>query len=165
MAELVAIGYDDEATAMQAGAEVRRLADQLVIEPDAVAVIVRDGEGKYNVNTSHHAVGSSASYGMFWSPLFGLLFFVPVFGMAVGADLGALMRKVEKTGIDTEFQDRVRRMLKPGTSALFVVVVQMTRGKVLEALRQYGGTLLNSSLSGDGERELQEALHGQPVPA
>jgi uncharacterized membrane protein len=75
------------------------------------------------------------------------------------------MAKVEGTGIDPKFQDRVRGMLKPGRSALFVVVENVPRDNVVEALRHYGGTVLESSLSKAGERELQEALHGQPVAA
>lgn len=165
MAELIAIGYDDEVTAAIAAEEVKCVADDLLIEPDAVAVIVRDKDGQYNVTTNHHAVGAGASYGMFWGPLFGLVFFVPVFGMAVGPGLGALMDKVEKTRIDAEFQHRIRNLLKPGTSALFVVLEQGTPDKALHGLRRYGGTVLKSSLSRDAERELQEALHGQPVPA
>src|SRR3954451_4489997 len=108
MAELIAIGYDDEATAGAAADEVGRLAKDLIVQPDAVAVIVRDAEGKYKVTTSHHPVGAGATWGMFWGLLFGVLFFIPVLGMAVGAGLGALLGKVEKTGIDKEFQDQVR---------------------------------------------------------
>jgi uncharacterized membrane protein len=85
--------------------------------------------------------------------------------MAVGQVLGGLMAKVEGTGIDPKFQDRVRGMLKPGRSALFVVVENVPPDNVVEALRHYGGTVLESSLSKAGERELQEALHGQPVAA
>src|SRR3954471_22711101 len=122
MADLIAIGYDDETTAALAEAEVQRLAQDLVIQPDAVATIVRTADGKYKVSTNHHAVGGGATWGMFWGLLFGLLFFVPVFGMAVGAGLGALMGKVAKTGIDKAFVEQVRDMLKPGNSALFMVV-------------------------------------------
>jgi uncharacterized membrane protein len=165
MAELVAIGYPDETTASLAAEEVQRLAQDLIIEPDAVAVIVRDKEGKYHVHTSHHAVGGGATWGMFWGLLFGLLFFVPVFGMAVGAGLGALFGKVEKTGINKEFQEQVRDLVQPGTSALFVVVEKVTPDKAVDALSQYGGTVLKSSLSKEAEKELQDALHGEAVPA
>jgi uncharacterized membrane protein len=71
---------------------------------------------------------------MFWGLLFGLLFFVPVFGMAIGAGLGTLMGKVEKSGIDREFQAQVRDLLQPGTSALFLVVERVTPDKAVEAL-------------------------------
>src|SRR3954466_5768030 len=133
MADLIAIGYPDETTASLAEEEVQRLAKDLIIEPDAVAVIVRDKEGKYKVSTSRRAVGGGATWGMFWGLLFGLLFFVPVFGMAVGAGLGALMGKIEKTGIDKEFQDQVREMLQPGTSALFLVIEHVTPDKAVDA--------------------------------
>ena len=165
MADLIAIGYPDETTGSLAAEEVRRLTKELIIEPDAVAVIVRDKEGKYHVHTSHHAVGGGATWGMFWGLLFGLLFFVPVFGMAVGAGLGALFGKIEKSGINKEFQEQVRDMLQPGTSALFVVVEKVTPDKAVDALSQYGGTVLKSSLSKEAEHDLQEALHGEPVHA
>jgi uncharacterized membrane protein len=160
MADLIAIGYPDETTADAAADEARRLARDLIIEPDAIASIVRDRDGRYHVHTSHHAVGGGATWGMFWGLLFGLLFFIPVFGMAVGAGLGALMGKVSKTGIDREFEDQVRGMIQPGTSALFLMVEKVTPDKAVEAMSKYGGTVLKTSLSKDGEKELQEALHG-----
>jgi uncharacterized membrane protein len=101
---------------------------------------------------------------MFWGLLFGVLFFVPVLGMAIGAGLGALMGKVEKSGIDREFQQQVRDMLEPGTSALFLVVEKITPDEAVEALRKYGGTVLKSSLSKEAEEELQEDLHGSKQP-
>ena len=165
MADLVAIGYPDEATAEAAADEARRLAQDLIIQPDAIAVIVRDKDGSYHVHTSHHAVGAGATWGMFWGMLFGLLFFIPVFGMAVGAGLGALMGKMAKTSIDKQFQDQVRDMVKPGTSALFLMLGKVTADKAAEAMRQYGGTILKTSLSRQDERELQEALHGRAAAA
>jgi uncharacterized membrane protein len=97
---------------------------------------------------------------MFWGLLFGLLFFVPVFGMAIGAGMGALMGKISKSGIDKEFQDQVRGKLQPGTSALFLMVEKVTPDKAVEAMSKYGGTVIKTSLSKEGEQELQDALHG-----
>jgi uncharacterized membrane protein len=116
-ADLVAIGYPDEATAEAAADEARRLTQDLIIQPDAIAVIVRDNDGSYHVRASHHAVVVGATWGMFWGFLFGLLFFIPVFGMAIGAGLGAPVGKMAKTSIDKQFQDQVRGMVKPGASA------------------------------------------------
>jgi uncharacterized membrane protein len=161
MSDLIAIGYPDEATAEEAADEARRMARDLIIEPDAIAVIARDREGKYHVHTSHHPVGAGTTWGMFWGLLFGLLFFIPVFGIAIGAGLGALMGKITKSGIDKSFQDQVRGMLQPGTSALFLMVEKVTPDKAVEGLRKYGGTVLKTSLSREGESELQDALHGR----
>jgi uncharacterized membrane protein len=160
MPDLIAIVYPDETTAIRAEKEAHRLAKDLIIQPDAIAAIVRTKDGKFKVTTSHHRVGDGASYGMLWGLLFGMLFFVPVFGMAVGAGLGALLGKVEKSGIDQEFQRRVRDLLQPGTSALFIVVEHVTPDQAVEALSKYGGTVLKSSLTREAEEELQEELHG-----
>ena len=165
MADLIAIGYPDEGTAALAQREAERLASELIIQPDAIASIVCDEEGKFHVTTNHHPVAGGASWGMFWGLLFGILFFVPVFGMAVGAGLGALMGKIEKSGVDRQFQEQVRAMLKPGTSALFLVVEKVTPDKAVAAMSKFGGTVLKSSLSKDAERELQEALHGSAAAA
>ena len=169
MSDLIAIGYPDETTALAAEQEAERLAADLIIQADAIAAIVRDKDGKYKVTTNHHAVAGGTVWGMWWGMLFGLLFFVPVFGMAIGAGFGALFGKLEKSGVDKAFQEQVREMLKPGTSALFLVVEKVTPDKAVAALKQFGGTVLKTSLSEEAEAELQAELSGagtaQPVGA
>jgi len=160
MADLVVIGYPDETTAFAAADEARRLAADLIIQPDAIAVIRRDADGTYHTETSHHAVGGGAMWGMFWGFLFGLLFFIPVFGLAIGAGMGALMGKFAKTSIDKQFQEQVRGMIQPGTSALFLMLEKVTPDKAVEAMSKYGGTVLKTSLSKEQEQQLQDALHG-----
>jgi uncharacterized membrane protein len=90
-----------------------------------------------------------------------MLFFIPFLGMAVGAGMGALMGKVTKSAVDKEFQDQVRDMLQPGTSALFMVIEKVTPDKAVAALSKFGGTVLKSSLSNEAQNELQDALHGE----
>jgi uncharacterized membrane protein len=51
-------------------------------------------------------------------------------------------------------------MLKPGTSALFLMVEKVTPDKAVEAMSKFGGTVLKTSLSKEGEQDLQDALHG-----
>ena len=46
------------------------------------------------------------------------------------------------------------------SSALFLMVEEVTPDKAVEALSKYRGNVLKTSLSKEGERELQEALHG-----
>ena len=161
MAELIAIGYNDETTADQAMAEAQRLQGDLVIQADAVAAIVRDAEGNYHTHTTQTpSTGQGATWGMFWGLLFGLLFFIPVFGMAIGAGFGALFGHMGKKAIDSQFQDQVRDMLKPGTSCLFMIVEKITPDKAVAALSKYGGTVLKTSLSEEDTKKLQEELHG-----
>jgi len=46
-----------------------------------------------------------------------------------------------------------------------VVVEKVTPDKAVEGLRQFGGTVLKSSLSKDAEKELEDALHGEQTAA
>ncbi|MGO9659193.1 MAG: DUF1269 domain-containing protein [Acidimicrobiales bacterium] len=165
MADLIAIGYPGEKTADEAEAELLRLAADLVLEPEAIAVISRDDKGRFHVRTTHHQVARGATWGLLWGFLFGVLFFIPIFGLAVGAGLGALIGLVEKLDMSRAFQDRVRDMLQPGTAALFVVAEKVTSDRVEEALSHYHGTVLKTSLSHEAERQLQEALSGGGAPA
>lgn len=160
MADLIAIGYDDMTTALAAMDEADRLAKDLVIQPDAIAAIVCNEEGKFKTITNQHLVSGGATWGMFFGLLFGMLFFVPIFGMAYGAGLGALMGKMGKSHVDKEFQEQVRAQVTPGTSALFLILESMTADKALEALGKFGGTVIKTSMSKEDEAEIQAALHG-----
>jgi len=50
VADLIAIGTPDEMTAKAAASEARRPAQDPIIRPDAIAVIVREKEGSYHVH-------------------------------------------------------------------------------------------------------------------
>lgn len=165
MAILVAIAYPDQGTAEEARQTVQQLESELIIQADQVASISRDVEGKYHVHTTHggSSAGGGAIWGGFWGLLFGLLFFIPFAGWAVGAGLGALFGHLGEKGIDKAFQQQVRDYLKPGTSALFMVIEHVTTDKAVAALEQYGGTVVKTSLSEEDTKKLQEAL--APTPA
>src|SRR5205807_6967610 len=163
MATLVAIGYPDQGTAEQERQTVQGLAADLVVQADQVASISRDLEGKYHVHTTHGgaSAGGGAIWGSFWGLLFGLLFFVPFAGLALGAGFGALFGHLGEKGIDKAFQEQVRDYVKPGTSALFMVIEQATPDKAIAALQQYGGTVIRASLSDEDTKKLQDALQPQ----
>ncbi len=169
MATLVAIGYPDQTTAEEARRTVQALEAELIIQADQVASISRDLEGKYHVHTTHGgaSAGGGAAWGGFWGLLFGVLFLVPFAGFALGAGMGALFGHLGEKGIDKAFQEQVRDYLKPGTSALFMVIEQVTPDKAIAALQQYGGTVIKTSLSDEDTKKLQEALNpqGQTVGA
>jgi uncharacterized membrane protein len=168
MATLVAIAYPDETTAEQARQTVQNLEADLIIQADQVAAISRDTQGKYHVTTTHggSSTGGGAAWGGFWGLLFGLLFLVPFAGFALGAGLGALFGHHGENAIDKEFQEQVRGHVQPGTSALFMIIEKATPDKAIDALKQYGGTVVKTSLSEEDTAKLQEALTPkEPVTA
>jgi uncharacterized membrane protein len=160
MPTLVAIGYPDETTAAAAADEAHHLARHLIIDPDAIAAIRRDADGRFHVRTSHSTTRKGVSWGMYWGLLFGVVYFIPVLGMAVGAGLGALIARVRRSGVDRDFQDRLRDLVQPGTSALFLILDSAKPDEAVASLSRFGGTVLESSLSAEAEAELQDALHG-----
>jgi uncharacterized membrane protein len=166
VATLVAIAYPDQGTAEEARQTVRQLESDLIIQADQIAAISRDREGKYHVHTSHGgaSAGAGAWWGGFWGLLFGLLFFIPIAGLAFGAGMGALFGHFGEKGIDKAFQEQVRDYVQPGTSALFMVIEQMTEDKAVATLQQYGGTVIRTSLSEEDTKKLQDALQ-PPTPA
>jgi uncharacterized membrane protein len=166
MATLVAIAYPDQTTAERARQTVQDLEADLIIQADQVAAISCDEQGKYHVTTTHGgaSTGGGAMWGGFWGLLFGLLFFIPFAGLAIGAGLGALFGHLGENAIDKEFQQQVRDEVNPGTSALFMIIEQATPDKAIDALKQYGGTVIRTSLSDEDTAKLQEGLAAeQPV--
>ena len=168
MATLVAIAYPGQNTAEEARQTVQDLEAELIIQADQVAAISRDEKGKYHVTTTHGGASAAggAWWGGFWGFLFGLIFFVPFAGLAIGAGLGALSGHFGEKAIDKEFQEQVRDQVKPGTSALFMIIEKATPDKAIAALQHYGGTVIRTSLSEEDTAKLQEALTPQePVAA
>jgi uncharacterized membrane protein len=165
MSDLIVIGYPDEQTAPRVWDELRSLQRDYLVDLEDGAVIIHKPGGKFEVRTSHQPMADQAMWGLFWGFLIGLIFFVPLLGMAFGAATGAIFGAIEKTAINKQFRDRVREMIKPGTSAILVIVRKVTPDRFLEALRPYGGTVLRTSLSHEDEQRLQEALHGRAAPA
>ena len=80
-------------------------------------------------------------------------------GAAIGAGLGALTGFFVKRGVDEDFQDRVRNLLtQKDEAAVFMVVSSMTEDKFAEAMRPFGGDILQTSLSIKDEEELKREL-------
>ena len=149
-------------TAEGAGAAVATLEDlskqQLITVMDAATVSWPEGAKRPKTHQLHNLAGAGALGGAFWGLLFGLLFFVPLLGMAIGAAAGALSGALTDVGINDAFMKELAGTLKPGSSALFVLVRKMTPDKVLAELQGSGGKVLKTSLSHEDETRLQAAL-------
>ncbi|MFY1644516.1 DUF1269 domain-containing protein, partial [Methanoculleus bourgensis] len=67
-------------------------------------------------------------------------------------------------GIDDKFINEVAESVGPGNSAVFLLIKKMTPDKVVDAIRDYGGHVIRTSLSETEEANLREAF-GAGVPA
>jgi len=159
MSDLIVIGYDDPQAARQAYDQVQRLQHDFVVELRGLAVIEVDADGKTHVDTPRRIIGPSAATGALFGLLVGVLFFVP--GMALlGGAIGALMGKLNQSGIDAAFRNRVEHLLEPGHSAVVIMASKITEDKFADAMQPFGGAILKTSLSDSDEKELAEELAG-----
>jgi len=157
MAELVVLGYPDEATAKSVYEKVQKLQEDFIIDGSA-ATLTRTTDGKIHVTSPTGAVSAGAATGALWGALFGILFLVPIGGLVVGGLLGALMGKAADMGIDDQFRKRVQEVLTPGSSAVVLIFNKVTADKAIAALEPFGGKVLRTSLSAEAEEELTKAL-------
>ena len=158
MSDLVVIGFDDEHTAFEMWAALVKLQKEYLIEMEDVVVVTKDEKEKVKLHQAMNLTAAGAAGGGFWGMLIGMLFLNPLVGAAVGAGAGALSGKFADIGIDDKFMKQLGETFKPGNSALCVLVRKATPDKVLDALKQFNGTVLKTSLTHDKEETLREAL-------
>jgi uncharacterized membrane protein len=163
MSDLIAIAYDDEFKAEEVRLTLAKLQKEHLIELEDAAVVVKDKDGKVKLKQAVNLTSSGAVSGGFWGLLIGTLFFVPLVGAAVGAATGALGGALTDIGVDDDFMRGLGETLQPETSALFVLVRQVTPDKVLDEVAPFGGKVLRTSLSKDQEEELQEVLTNRGI--
>jgi uncharacterized membrane protein len=125
------------------------------------AAIVTWPPGKRKPKTRHlgDQTCTGAWYGAFWGMLLGFLFFMPLLGAAWGAALGAISGHFADYGVGRDFIEKVRAKVKEGTSALFLLVGQVTTDRVVEAFKAAPKfEIIASNLSRDQEEKLKEAF-------
>lgn len=159
MSTLVVIGYDDIHKAQEMRIHLLKLQRDYLIDMEDAVVVERDAKGKIKLHQMIPMTALGAMQGGFWGTLIGCLFFAPIFGMALGAASGAISGALSDVGINDDFMKELGETIKPGTSALCVLIRQMTEDKVLEDLHGTGGKVLKTNLSKSDESKLQAALN------
>lgn len=159
MSQMIVVAFDDETTAFKVRDKLSQMQKQYLIGLDDLVVAVRDKEGKVKIKQAVNMAGAGALGGAFWGMLIGLIFFVPIFGLAVGAISGALGGKFSDYGIDDHFIKQVSEAIQPGQSAVFMLISEATPDKFLEAMSEFHGRVIQTSLSAEQEQRIKEAFH------
>ena len=159
MSTLVVIGYDTPYKAEEVRLMVWKMQKEYLIDLADAVVAIKDAQGKVQLHQALNVTAAGAVSGGFWGSLIGLIFLNPLLGLAVGAAAGAASGALTDVGIEDTFMKELAATMKPGSSALFVLVRKSTPDKVLEELAGTGGRVLKTSLSHDDEAKLQAALN------
>jgi uncharacterized membrane protein len=164
MSNLIAIAYPDRETAEQVRRTLFEMQKEQLITLDDMVVVTRSEDGKVKLHQSASPTGVGAAGGALWGGLIGLIFLAPLVGMAVGAAAGGATGALSDVGVDDSFMKELGARLDSGGAALIVLVRRSTPDKVLPRIKEYGGEVLQTSLSGEAEESLREAL-GEPAQA
>jgi uncharacterized membrane protein len=164
MSNLVAIAYPDRDTAEQVRRTLLEMQKEHIIELDDMAVVTRSPEGKVKLHQGTSLAGAGAAGGALWGGVIGLLFLAPLLGMAVGAAAGGAAGHFSDVGVDDNFMKDLGAKLQEGGAAVIVLVRRSTPDKVLPRIQEYGGQVLQTSLSAEAEEDLKAAI-GEQAPA
>jgi uncharacterized membrane protein len=175
MNELLCIAFKDSGTADQELNELRAMENEYVLDLEDAVVVVRDPDGKVHLKQCVDVFGGATSHGtalgMLWGGLIGLLFMNPLAGLlgslAGGAGGGAMTIAARETGVLIDYgipDDFIRALgntIRPGTSAIFLLIRNFDQEKLSGRIAKYGGTILKTSLSKEHEEKLRVALANQ----
>jgi uncharacterized membrane protein len=156
VSDLVAIAYKDVPTAQQVASNLGEAVKAHEIELDDLVIVERKDDGDVKLHQPSLA-GAGAVGGALWGGLIGLIFLVPLFGMAIGAAAGAAGGALSDTGVDDKFMKRLGEELTPGGAALILLVRKVSADKILPKV-QIPGKVIQTSLSNEDEQALQAAL-------
>jgi uncharacterized membrane protein len=146
--------FDDAVTAMKS---LRSLEHDGRISFEDTAIVQLDPNGTAHVKnevsgTTEKATAIGAVVGAVVSFMF------PLVGAAVGAAAGAIIGRAMDTGVSGSFVDDVKSTLRPGRSALFLVVRSSDLDATVAALRPFRGDVIQTTMPTEVEEAIEQAL-------
>lgn len=158
MSNLIVLTFDDMNEAGQVRESVKKQEKLGTISLDDSAVVVKDEKGKVHVKNQ---MDRGVKIGAVGGGLLGLLIaglFFPVAGIAIGVLGGMGVGALADVGIQKSFVKEVSEAIKPGTSALFLIIRESDPNAALAVLRPYKGEVYQTSLDPEDEESVREAL-------
>jgi len=157
---LWAIGYNDVGRAAEVREEIKRLGwDKHYLILVDVAVVVRHADGSFTFNEEPFPAIPNLLGATAVGFLAGLVVANPLGGAALGALLGGAGSVVASSvGIKDDFVREVEALMRPGTSALFVLDDEGDMDVILHKIRGLGGTVLKTNVDLERAKLIQSTL-------
>lgn len=158
MSEWIVIVFENADEAQAVRDEVRELEKSGNLALDDAQVISRDLDGKIHSKgqTDRGVALGAVGGGMIGLLIAGILF--PIGGLLIGALAGAGLGKMAGLGVDKKFIKDVQEALKPGTSALFLVIRHANFAALRATIQPHEGTIFQTNVSTEDEETLKRAL-------
>src|SRR5215475_9490077 len=158
---LWAVGYDDMERANQVRDEIIKLGwNKQYLELDDVAVVVRQPDGSFTFDRKAFPAASNVLGCSVVGFVAGLVVGAPLIGAAIGATAGGAgsVAVLTSVGIGDDFIREVKGLMKPGTSAIFVLDYEGDMDVILPAIRGLGGTVLKTNVDLERAQLIQSTL-------
>jgi uncharacterized membrane protein len=169
MDSLWAIGYDAVGRADKVWHELAKLEAEGLLRIKDLAVAARKPDGAFEVRHEVRASADAIAGGGVVGFLVGLMLLEPLLGPAgvlaallgplAGTVLGSAAGALVAAGVSDDFIRQVEGVMKPGSSALFLLASTDDLDRLLPRLHGLGGKVLRSSVDVNKARELQAALN------
>ena len=126
---------------------------------DDVAVVVRRPDGSFTLDREAFPAASNVLGCSVVGFLAGLVLGAPLVGATIGAMVGGAGAAVSTSvGIGDDFVTEVKGLMKPGTSAIFVLDDEGDMDVILHAIRGLGGTVLKTNVDLERAQLIQSTL-------
>jgi uncharacterized membrane protein len=164
---LWAVGFDEISRASAVRGEVTNLAwgpgegAKYLILLDA-AVVMRHPDGSFTLDReAFPGIGNILSCSAVGF-LAGLVVAAPLTGATIGAFVGGAgtLASAAQAGISADFIQDIEKIMRPGTSALFLLDEEGDMDVILHTIRGLGGTVLKTNVDLERAKLIQSTLAG-----
>jgi len=163
MSDLLIIAFDDKDASFALHDHLLGLRAQQRLETQDTTVVTRDKDGTPTMHRPLNVPMAQTVGGTIWGLVLGAAFMVPIAGAAVGAAAGAFVGRNRDPGVDSEFLNSITENLPHGGSALCLLVRDMDRYAVMQAIADFPqrGTLIQSPLDKEEEARLRDLVKSE----
>jgi uncharacterized membrane protein len=161
MATLFALLYPDEITGEKAALRVEGLEEAGYLKVIDSASVTKSKDGDIKHHGGSHPARSGAAKGLILGALTGVIFSVPVFGIAAGTLAGLAKGHRDAHAADKDFPSfakSVTEALEPGGSAILLLAETDVPDRVREEFVPLGGRVMSTDLSSERLAEIQSQL-------
>src|SRR4051794_26569712 len=164
VSHLIAITFGGPDQAGDALRSIRQFERRGLVHLTDTAVLSRDADGKIHTKNE---LDSGVEVGVGVVGTLGLMVAIafPIAGVTAGLVGGAWAGSKIHAGVDKELMESLRDDLRPGTSALLLMVDKVKPEAIPEirdAMQPLHGTVYETTLTDEAERTLREVVEGAP---
>jgi uncharacterized membrane protein len=171
MSELIIVDYHDAQRAGQVLRALRYLHTEWNADLERAVVLTKQADGKVQLQQREadpldSIWGERLADG--WPGALLDVLFLPTGGLAQSALRDEALRAPNKVpnvnwlkqqmGITDDFVGQVGKLIRPGDSAFLLLVTEANPDQMVDAIREYGGRLLQTSFTPQQDRLFQDLL-------